>query len=254
MNFTEEYSNKFEEFVGIKINSNGKYNQNQMLEIMARSLAFWYLEKIDASFDLSLELQTQCFYVSEMYCSLLKSIMDKFNNVQQKIIFDRFEILKNKNRNNEILNIKKKLLVISNVSIQLYDKFITNINDNNGYVITSFNFMIDEIINNKIFTIRQIAKNNDLIEIFKPIIWLANQTLMREFYEKYNYKFNELKNKCPDNILVDKFIDNEFIIYFKFMYNNYPDKYGEEIKKKYDQVTFCDGAELYYELNREINL
>lgn len=109
----KKYMNKYKEFVGVEPNNNSKYNEESFLEIMARSLAFWYLEKIEPSFDSSfinnLELQQKCFYVDQMYNGTIEDIMTKFNDNQQKIIFDRCEILKNKERNDEILKMKKKL-------------------------------------------------------------------------------------------------------------------------------------------------
>lgn len=250
----KKYMNKYKEFVGVEPNNNSKYNEESFLEIMARSLAFWYLEKIEPSFDSSfinnLELQQKCFYVDQMYNGTIEDIMTKFNDNQQKIIFDRCEILKNKERNNEILKMKKKLKIINDISKQLYDKFVKEINENNGYINASFNFMMEQIIADKILQIRSLENEDSLINNFCPTIWLINQTLMREFYENYINKTNELKNKLPNNYLVDKLISNEFIEYMKFMYNNYPDKYGKELREKFKQNKFCDSAELYYELNK----
>ena len=65
-----------------------------------------------------------------------------------------------------------------------------------------------------------------------------NYTLLYSFYQLLLYP------------LVDKLINNEFLEYIKFMYTNYPAKYGEEISKKYKQENFCDAGEIYYELTK----
>ena len=97
-NYIKEYMDKYKKYVDIEQIYISKYDEKSILEIMARVLAFWYLQKIEYVskflFTNNLELQERYFYLEKNYYDTLEDIIIKFNNNKQKIIFDRCEILK----------------------------------------------------------------------------------------------------------------------------------------------------------------
>lgn len=228
------YVDKYKEFVGIDPTEKNKYDEKAFLEIMARSLAFWWLEKTNPSIDtISLsktfnkdEIQS-CFDIDKKYDEIVGDIATKFNENQRKIIYDRFKILKNSERNNKISQIRKKLQILSKLSKQLYDDCIK-----------------DEEISEE-----------EKKQLLNPTKWLSNQQNMREYYEhyiQYTKEISEIKieeiGNVLDDITVKELVNNKFVKYMKFMYDNYPVGYGETIKAKHKNKEFYDGAEIYYEM------
>lgn len=238
INIETEYMNKYNEYVGVNPNDNKKYSEKSFLEIMARSLSFWRLEQILPSFEMDEITTIKCFYIANKIKETIQNIKDNFTKKQQDIILTRSELLENKERNEEINIIRKKLNILANISNELYNAAL-----NEQIKDYKKNQEIDEIFN-------AIELRKDILN---PSNWLDNQTLMRKKYEEDTSYSNQLTFDIPnDEGVIIKYTSKDFIEtnidrYMKFMYNNYPIGYGEELIKNFKINGFCDGAEIYYE-------
>lgn len=149
-------------------------------------------------------------FIKKNICELRKvRILNEIENIG---LYDEFirRINNKKIKNDEIIKIRKKMEILNDISKQLY------------------NDCIKETFND--------------INILDPVNWLANQENMRKLYESYINK-----TILSNNTLTENLINNKLIKYMKFMYDNYPIGFGDELIKKCKNKEIWDGAEIYYE-------
>jgi hypothetical protein len=238
INIETEYMNKYNEYVGVNPNDNIKFSEKSILEIMARSLSFWMLEKILPSFEMDEITTIKCFYIDNKIKETIQYIEDNFTKKQKDTILTRSELLENKERNEEINIIRKKLKILADISNELYKNALNEQIEN-----YKKNQEIDEIFN--AIELRE--------DILNPSNWLNNQSLMRKKYEEDTSYSNQLTFDIPnDEGVIIKYTSKDFIEtnidrYMKFMYNNYPIGYGEDLINQIKINGFCDSAEIYYD-------
>jgi hypothetical protein len=90
-----------------------------------------------------------------------------------------------------------------------------------------------ELLNN--IAIRYYEQARHDAEVLHPNLWLNGQDDMRALWEN-------VKNRG--------IIDSTFSRYMNFMYDNYPKDFTKTIKYNIDEIGYCDGAEVYYELTK----
>ena len=207
------YLKRYEGFVGTSPLYEREYTESQFIEIMSRSLAFWRLEHIEPYPNMDEELMIRSTFVTDMFIDTLEYVAYMFNDEHKEKILDRTKILGDRVRNDNIQKIIDKIKIISNISHKLH-------------------------LNAKKYS----EKIDTKCILLDPDSWLANQSTMRDSYEMYLDKISELDHSMKSTLL-----NNDFIKYIKFMYDNYPIGYGYEMSIRYNNNRFCDSSEIYYE-------
>lgn len=85
-------------------------------------------------------------------------------------------------------------------------------------------------------------------EIVDPTKWLRNQSSMRKSWEEYKKAFSNSSNN-EQKVFNKTLLNNEFARYMNFMYDNYPEGFGEKIHEHAVKGEDMDGAKIYMELS-----
>ena len=99
------------------------------------------------------------------------------------------------------------------------NKKITKIQKNK--TITHLNKLTDEA--NKLYTV---CKNENGSHAVEPTVWLLNQTMMRKKWDDYILQFENVPDDKKNVIF-----NSNFSKYTKFMYDSYPNEFGEKLYK-----------------------
>lgn len=211
----EKFYNEFEiECPPKKQNDSITNDKELILDEFVKWYNFWDIRDpilTDLHIDLTSK-NNKILFIKKDICELKKvKLLNEIVSIGLKeAFFDRIN-----NKNNIISKIRKRMEILNNISKQLYDECIKEFNYNT---------------------------NEKDIKVLDPVNWLVNQENMRILYESYTNK-----TITSNNILTEQLIDNKFIRYMKFMYDNYPIGFGKELLNKYKNKEKYDSAEIYYE-------
>ena len=88
----------------------------------------------------------------------------------------------------------------------------------------------------------QICLDDFCETVLDPTTWIYNQTGMRKSWE--NFKEEIIKTKNIGKLM----LNCSFSKYMKFMYDTYPEGFGDAIKNCYENNLDMDGAEIFHKL------
>ena len=87
-----------------------------------------------------------------------------------------------------------------------------------------------------------IEEDQDGLIIQPPIKWLYDQDMMRNNWSKFK------------NTKDAEFLTSSYRKYASFMYNSYPEGFGNIISQKIKDVVYVNEAEVFYDLTEDIKL
>lgn len=188
-----------------------QFTTEQQIERYARNLSFWIIEQNSVTLESSGKEFARNFFISNNYAELVKKIKSKFNKNDEKKI---------RTRCLELTRMNSHTKTLDKIRNELKQKYKT--------AAKLYKIAKEEIeLDGKTFDIN-------------PDIWLINQNTLRNGWEKFN---SGLENSPLKHIM----LNNSYSNYTKYMYDNYPAGFGDQIKK-YTNLGYSDGAEIYYNL------
>ena len=238
----EEYIEKFKQYVGADPYSENTYSEPTFKEIMARTITFWQKLYEDIE-ETSPELEYRKQFAHSMFEESVKYVNETLTPEQIEFVANRSEQLYDKKRSESIEKCRKKLLIITQVSNDLFQRFSESLTSQDQLTNRCVIMLFEKIIGSNVQNIKTTKIESTILDLFEPTVWLSNQDLMKTFTEEYQSYVETLDNS-------EEFFDNIMFKYFKFMHKSYPSNYNNVLMDFYSKYEQCDGAELYYEMTK----
>lgn len=243
---------KIEDFTGMCISSKVNTTKLNQRRLYARFYAFWRLEESSLK-EMNSKDIIKNNIVHHHKSEILSKIMEIFNKINVKLVLSRAK--KIVEAHNKLIKrgfdyslTKKRIELIYKIANDLYKKLKEN-SVTEGLGSSAPVPQPARVV--PVRTEGQTSPPSRKGEIMPPpSTWIWNQTTLRENWTKINYILDE----NDDTIATVK--DKSRIIresatfrYMKFMCENFPPGFGDEMKKSFKENTEFDPPRVFFELS-----